>query len=245
MTFLERLASGPPILCDGGTGTERRRTGLSARDVHRSFVEAGAELVVADSITSAGLAVDLPREAAATMATAVDDARRSGATMVAASLGPIPPGTADAVRRERYAALAEAAKQADVLFAETLLSLADADAAVAAARACGMPIAVSFAIGRNGFGYAGLDVEDMARWAARARPDAAGLNCGDAPEPVVAAAERWRRVQREVPFVLRPATGEAAPAGFAVLARSVPARIVGGCCGATVAHIAALADLLR
>lgn len=229
MTFLERLASGPPILCDGGTGTERRRTGKSALDVHRSFVEAGAELVVADSIN----ATDAPA-----LSAAVADARASGARFVAASLGPTKPGSA-----QRYDALAIAARDAggDVLFAETLLSLADADAAVAAARASGLPIAVSFAIGRNGFGYAGLAVEDAARWSARARPDAAGLNCGDEPEQLAAAAERWLRVSRETPFVLRPAAGGAPPPAFAALVAAVPARLTGGCCGATPAHVAALA----
>ena len=276
MTFLERLAAGPPILTDGGTGTERKRLGCGAAEVHAAFVAAGAEVIVADSITSAGLAVTDVSRAFAALCDAIAIARASGAAFVAASLGPSGPAVRDAThRREIYDALAEAAKLsgADVIFAETLLTFFDADAALAAGRAAGLPVAVTFAFGSDGRGYAGLNVEKTFVWANAERPDASGFNCGDGPEPTLDAFERWvggydpatgltatfgdsQRRHGElvrIPAVFRPAAGAPGatpvdPATFAAIgmrAKALGARIIGGCCGAQPAHIAALRDSLR
>lgn len=247
MTFLERLFAGPPILTDGGTGTERVRLGCGAAEVHAAFVAAGAEVVVADSITAAGLAVTDVSRAFAALCDAVAIARASGAAFVASSLGPSGPGVRDAGhRRELYDALAEAAKLAgaDVIFAETLLTIADADAALDAARKNGLPVAVTFARGRD---Y-GLLPEHVAQWAIANRPDACGLNCGDGPEPALAAFATFASVADPggppIPAVFRPAAATT-PEAFAALVLLAKARIVGGCCGATPAHIAALRDSLR
>lgn len=256
MTFLERLSSGPPLVCDGGTGTERKRLGCDAASMHRAFAAAGAELLVADSILAAGLEAGAPGRGAATLTSAVAVARssrgagRSRATFVAASLGPAGPSVRDDAHRAAiYRALAGSARDAsaDVLFAETLLTRADADAALAAAREAGLPIAVTFAFDQSGRGYAGLSVEDVADWVRAARPDAAGFNCGDGPEPALEAAERLVARLDGVPLVLRPAAGESDPEAFAAFGSrgaALGARILGGCCGATASHVRSLADVL-
>jgi len=262
VTFLERLASGLPILTDGGTGIERRRRKCGAADVHAAFVAAGVDVIVADSIAVAGLAVTDPARGAAALADAVAIARASGAPFVAASLGPSGPGVRDAThRRELYGALAAAAKEAgaDVIFAETLLTFFDADAALDAARAAGLPIAVTFAFSREGKGYAGLQAERTAQWAQGCGPDAAGFNCGEDPEATLAAFERWiaalvpprpwlTKSNSRPPGAFRPAAGTSTPERFAVIgahAVALGARIVGGCCGATPDHLAALVARVR
>lgn len=252
MTFLERLASGPPVITDGGTGTERQRLGCGAAEVHAAFVAAGAEVIVADSIAAAGLAVSDPARGAAALANAVAVAWSAHPAFVAASLGPSGPGIRDAThRREVYGALAAAAKAAgaDVIFAETLLTFFDADAALDAARTHGVPVVVTFSLGE---GY-GLAPEHVSAWGIANRPDACGVNCGDGAEPTLAAFERFAGQDTHVPTVFRPSAGSpgsvtVSPDAFASIGRrgeGLGARIVGGCCGATPAHIAALAKTLR
>lgn len=86
-----------------------------------------------------------------------------------------------------------------------------------------------------------------------------GLNCGAGPGVVLGVARRVSRYSSSMPLSLRPSaglpTGEgrslqwpvppAAFGDFAEAAHALRARIIGGCCGASPAHIAAVADRLR
>jgi 5-methyltetrahydrofolate--homocysteine methyltransferase len=94
-----------------------------------------------------------------------------------------------------------------------------------------------------------------ARFAGAGRRDgrvvAVGVNCVPAG-PALTALAAWARTTLPVPFIARPSPGlpgaVASPDGFAEAlwpAISAGARLVGGCCGATASHLAALAARLQ
>jgi methionine synthase I (cobalamin-dependent) len=77
--------------------------------------------------------------------------------------------------------------------------------------------------------------------------EAVGANCQDGMEPAVELARRLRDVT-DLPLIFKPAAGRPGvePAPPSSFARAVPALralgpvLVGGCCGTTEAHVAAL-----
>jgi 5-methyltetrahydrofolate--homocysteine methyltransferase len=80
---------------------------------------------------------------------------------------------------------------------------------------------------------------------------AVGVNCVAAGPPLAALAA-WARATLPVPFIAKPSPGlpgaVLAPTPFAQAvapARAAGARLVGGCCGATAEHLAALAAALQ
>jgi methionine synthase I (cobalamin-dependent) len=77
--------------------------------------------------------------------------------------------------------------------------------------------------------------------------EAVGANCQDGMEPALELARRLRDAT-DLPLIVKPAAGRpgVAPADPATFARAVPglrglgAVLIGGCCGTTEAHVAAL-----
>ncbi len=270
-----RLHAGAPIVTDGGTGTElvRRTRGargdrgepprereradstgsalqrLAVHDVHQDFVEAGAQLLVANTFTIARDLVQKTSVVPPPVHGLLSAARQAGPRFVALSLGP--GGT-----RRSYGEVVNAVAvggevfprvRVDAVFVETMTSIADADAAMKAAARLRVPIVVTFAVDQDGLGYGGLSLREIAAWVQAARPDAAGFNCGVGPESVLEAGRRLADLA-DVPLALRPAASapgrpEATPRMFGEFARgaaALGARIIGGCCGAGPDHIRAL-----
>ncbi len=173
----ERIDRGEVIVMDGATGTELQRRGVPmdqaawsaaallshpevVRAVHRDYVEAGADIVIADSfgasrhvLEPAGLgdktaelnrrAVELAREACAGAGRPVYVAG-SISSFVAESDYRNRPG-AEALRasyREQAGLLAEA--EVDFLILEMMRDIDQSRIAVAAAAATGLPVWVGF-----------------------------------------------------------------------------------------------------
>lgn len=276
MTLLERLRAGPAV-SDGGTGSEllRRRwedasEHASVRrpswvaDVHRSFLAAGAEIIVTNSVGLVRRALVAP-EASRTLAARGGAIARSVArasktpVFVAASLGPCGAGSLTERRwayRQAIAGLLGAAP--DAFFIETITELGDASAAIAAVREVfDGPVLVSFAVSGPGGTYAGEPIRSLAAWTKRNTPDLVGLNCGEGTVSLLRAARRLRDRLPDELLALRPSAGKPEKvagvltwpesperfAAFASGAAELGAAIVGGCCGATPAHIAALRSL--
>jgi homocysteine S-methyltransferase len=101
----ERLAAGPPVILDGGLATELEARGHdldhplwsahlldtnpdAIREVHRAYVEAGAECVITATYQA-------PAKPTGRLAMAVQLARESGAKYVAGSIGPYGASLAD------------------------------------------------------------------------------------------------------------------------------------------------------
>src|SRR5437764_7193066 len=188
------------IVIDGATGTELARRGIDTRtslfsaaallddrgcrtlrEVHRDYVNAGAQVVTANTFRTN------PRKAGPRWRelteTAVKIARESGAAKVAGSIAPVedcylpdrrpPPEVALNEHRQMAQALAEC----DLLLVETVAAADEGLAAVQAAVETGKPVWVSAMVMPDGRMRSG---DDLAAFFAKARALGASatlLNC--------------------------------------------------------------------
>ncbi|HYS80153.1 MAG TPA: homocysteine S-methyltransferase family protein [Anaeromyxobacteraceae bacterium] len=256
------LASGLPVEASPERWLLERPEAIAA--VHAAHARAGAEVVLtctfnlaaprlrASGVTSAVEA--LAARAVALARSAAPSARVAGALGPTGLAGQAPP----AELRERYAEAfrALAAAGVDLLWAESLCDLAEARAALAAAHATGLPAVVTFTFRdgppglRTASGEAG---EECLRAVASAGAAAVGVNCA-LPESAQAHAALVARCAGAlgVPIVAKPSAGlpgavipPGAFADRAVELRGAGASWLGGCCGATAEHLAAVALRLR
>ncbi len=143
----------------------------------------------------------------------------------------------------------------DLLQIESMSDLQEVDAAIQGARSVtSLPIVVSFSFETKRKTLVGLSPSLAARHVARAGVLAIGANCGRGPEDM---AEILREMQASVPgmpLLAKPNAGlptllgdqavyAVDPKLFASYARewaTAGAKMIGGCCGTTPAHIAEL-----
>ena len=241
------------LLLDGATGTALLGRGLppgarpdewvlarpeEVRTVHAGHVAAGAQVVLTCTF-SLGRSAD----PAALARAAVRLAREAGAARVAGAVGP--EGDLGAA----FGALALAG--ADLLWAETHWDLSRARLALAAARTTGLPavVTVAFTDGERPELPGGGAVEEALRTLAADGAAAVGVNCV-APSDALARLVARVAPALGVPFVAKPSPGLPGsvlpPEAFADRVRPLVeagAAWVGGCCGATAEHVAALAVL--
>lgn len=272
------------LLADGAMGTSLLERGvplgacfelLNVEDpaavaaVHGGFVEAGARAVWTNTfganryrLERHGIADRLGELNRA----GVQVARRSGAAVVAGSVGPLgirlaPYGRvraedARAAYREQIVALAEAG--ADLVAIETQTDLDEIEQALAAAReACDLPVLVTATFTTDDRTLLGSSPVAVAVRLAELGADAIGANCGQGPAQVLRVVRAMRAPAGAIPLVARPNAGgpqevggrmvyPATPAYFADVAGELLAEgvgIVGGCCGTGPAHTAALAEV--
>ena len=217
--FTHLLATRPWLLADGATGSNLFDVGLMSGDapelwnfehpdrianLHRSFVEAGADIILTNSFGGTRYRLKLHQAegrvaeinlAAARIARAVADA--SGRTVaVAGSMGPtgeimepIGPLTFE-LARDAFAEQAKSLKEggADVLWIETMSSQEEVQAAVAGAATVGLPIVCTLSFDTNGRTMMGLSPSDFAALEKTLVPRlaACGTNCGVGASEVVA-----------------------------------------------------------
>lgn len=210
-TLEDRLAEKGWLLADGATGTNYFAMGLGSgeppenwnfshpervRDLHRRFIEAGADLVLTNSFGgnrrrlmlhgAADQAPEINRLAASHARAEAEAARRP--VLVAGSMGPTgdllqPLG--DASREDVLDAFAEQARGladggADVLWIETLSSEEEGSAAVEAAAATGLPVIMTLSFDTGGRTMMGIKPEDWPNVVQRLPAPLAGFgaNCG-------------------------------------------------------------------
>jgi 5-methyltetrahydrofolate--homocysteine methyltransferase len=244
------------------------------REVHAAHAAAGASVLLTCSFNAASsrLASALPgRSVAALCAAAVALAREAAPLVrVAGALGPLalarPGGLAPGAASLRapferpLTALAEAG--ADLLWLESQYDWREASAALAAAVTVGLPVAVTFTLQERDGRLVAPDgtpgpvlLARAARFAGKGPRDgrvvAVGVNCL-AAGPALTALAGWARTTLPVPFIAKPSPGMPGavlpPSAFAeALAPAIAAgaRLVGGCCGATAGHLAAIATRLQ
>ncbi len=141
----------------------------------------------------------------------------------------------------------------DLLQIETQIDLAEARAAVIAARrVCGLPISVSMTF-EAGATLTGSGPEVCAATLANLGVDIIATNCSAGPEQIREAAERLL-ASSPAPVLVQPNAGlpelvdgktvfRLGPTPFAEITScfaAMGARLLGGCCGTTPEHIAAL-----
>lgn len=152
-----------------------------------------------------------------------------------------------------------AAAGADLVMIETMGDTAELKAAVLAAKEnCSLPVFATVALGEDGKLLTGGDVECVAALLEGLRVDALGFNCGLGPDLMLPYVERLVGAT-SLPVIVKPNAGlpkvvdgetvftvgpEEFTKDIAGLV-SAGACIVGGCCGTTPAHIAAVSGALR
>ena len=198
--------------------------------------------------------------------------KQSMEAYVAGALGPlgvrVGPGEGASVAEAETAfaaqvqALAEGGPGvgADLLIAETLPSLLQAEAALRAARdvAPDLPLIVMVTVDAGGNCPDGSSPEAVAQRLTELGVDAVGCNCSDGPQTVLRVIERMRAVT-ELPLAAMPNAGVPKSVdgrsiymtspeymgSFARKAVRAGANFIGGCCGTTPAHIRAIRGALR
>ena len=143
----------------------------------------------------------------------------------------------------------------DLVLIETVNSIAESAAAAAAARSVGIPFWIAFVPDQGGRLFSGESLPEAVEALAPYQPGAILLNC--APPDDVTAGLHELVPASSLPTGVYPHigrfdppewlfTGEYPPAEYLDQARgwvSLGARIIGGCCGTTPEHIAALNGL--
>lgn len=205
--------------------------------------------------------------AAARLARVEADAARAG-VLVAGSIGPTgqlleplgPLALDEAVAgfRRQSAALLDGG--ADLLWIETMSDLREVQAAIEGARQAGAnaAIVVTLSFDTRGRTIMGVSPAQAAAALADLGVAAMGGNCGVGPSELGEAIEQMRGVVPRAALVAKPNAGlprwEAGKTQYAMSADEFAsaaaglvrsgAAIIGGCCGSTPAHIAALARAL-
>ena len=211
------LAERPWLLADGATGSNLFERGLLSgdapelwnvdhpdriADLHRSFIDAGADIVLTNSFggTRHRLKLHKAEHRVAELnsraaAIAREQADRAGRTVLIAGsmgptgeilepLGPLSIETARESFAEQAAALASGG--ADVLWIETMSSVEETEAAIAGARTTGLPVVATLSFDTNGRTMMGITPSELAGLQRKHHLAACGSNCGTGPSELVA-----------------------------------------------------------
>jgi methionine synthase / methylenetetrahydrofolate reductase (NADH) len=201
--------------------------------------------------------------AAATLAREAAAAAASRQILVAGDVGPlgvrlapfgrVKPAYAYDAFREQIEALLHAG--VDLIAVETMTDLREAAQAVRAARDLGaVPVIATMTFTRDDCTLLGENPGRVAAELARLGADFIGVNCSSGPAQAMRILEAMRRVLPAAHYVVKPNAGWPEQVGGRVIYAATPeyfgsyavafaeagAAIIGGCCGTTPAHIAAM-----
>jgi methionine synthase I (cobalamin-dependent) len=272
------LAERAWLLADGATGSNLFERGLRSgdapelwnsehpdriADLHRAFVEAGADIILTNSFGGTRHRLKLHKaedrvaelnEKAARIARAEAD-RGPRVVLVGGSMGPtgeilepLGPLSLDAAREafaEQATALARGG--ADILWIETMSSVEETEAAIAGGRTAGLPIV-------------GITPAELAGLHRKHHLAACGSNCGTGPSELVACIVNLAAASEPTAVLVAKANcgipqfrdGEIRFNGtpelmaqYARLSLDSGARIIGGCCGTTPGHLRVMRQALE
>jgi len=187
---------------------------------------------------------------------------------VAGAIGPLgkpvsPLGTitheeAFAAYREQAEGLVEGG--ADLILIETQSDLGEAGVAVSAVRSVtrDLPLVLEMTFTEDGRTLYGAYPEDVVRTFATSGVDVLGANCSVGPQTLLEIVARFRR-KTDMPLAVMPNAGLprfvngrflylSSPEYFgeyATRAADLGARLIGGCCGTTPAHVRKMREALR
>ncbi len=244
-------------------------------DLEKAFVAAGSDIILtctfgatrprlqgaihADQAKEINLrAAELARQAA----------RERKGVLVAGSIGPLgqilkpygpmAPEVAQSAFTEQAAALAEGG--VDLLLIETHFAFEEANVAFDAACAVtDLPIVVSFSYDRGVRTMMGVRPADMVKRYKERGAALVGANCGTTLENMEAILKECAAAEPGLPLWAKPNAGmphlqdgqtlhDVTPdemAAFACKYVALGARVVGGCCGSTPEHVAAIAEAVK
>ncbi len=265
--LMERLRAGERLIADGGMGTELIRYGVAPEDVlqanlglpdairsiHDRYLAAGADILTTNTFglrTGGNWASNL-RAGLNIGIHALRESEQRGNLWLSLVPSVVPPE-----RETLHFVATHAPHWSGIVLIETCTSLQEALAATRALR--DLPhlelLAVTCHFHADGRMPDATLPETAARELANAGACIVGANCGERPEAFVEIASRMRAVT-DAPLLFQPSAGLPSQDGdghwvypiteleFAEVGGqlfSAGANIVGGCCGTTPAHIAAL-----
>ena len=175
-----------------------------------------------------------------------------------APYGRVQPEQARQAFAEQILVLAEAG--ADLIILETFSDLSEILEALAAARqVSSLPVVASLSYTRDDLTLLGDSPASVARALFEAGADLIGVNCSGGPAQIWRILRQMRRIAPEARFSAMPNAGWPEQVGGRIMYPANPdyfgdyalafceagARLVGGCCGTTPQHIAAMAHSLR
>jgi len=175
-----------------------------------------------------------------------------------APFGRVQPDEARAAFSEQIQALAEAG--ADLIVIETMSDLYEIQEAIKAARqTCSLPVAASMTFTRDDRTVLGDSPETVARALTESGADVIGVNCSGGPAQLLRLFKQMRQAvgggsQTRLYFWVKPNAGWPEQIGGRIMYPADPdyfgdyalalckagADIIGGCCGTTPRHIAAM-----
>lgn len=241
--------------------------------LHRAFVDAGADVILTCTFGATGLrladtplagralevnrrAVELARQAAAGNALVAGSLGPTGA--LCEPLGPLSLDDCADTYEEQARGLAEGGP--DLLVLETFFALEEATAAIEGVRrATDLPLVITFSFDqgtRTMMGVSPTEAVDTVRDLGLA---AVGANCGRSLADTDSIVDELLAAADGLPLWVKPNAGVPRIVGDAVVYDADPdrlasharryveqgVRIVGGCCGSTPAHIAAISRAVR
>ena len=256
------LWSANALLSKAGTRT--------LQEIHQDYVHAGAQIITTNTFRThrralapsgnAARALELTRRAVATARAAIAAARSDYPVFVAGSISTledcyrpdlVPPNDQlRAEQSERIHHLVEC--EVDLILIETMNTIREAEIAAELAVITGIPVIVSFVCDGEGRILSGEPLAAAAAALLSLGICALGVNCTPVSAFARPLAELRSACGREFPLIAYGNIGHAdattgwvntdsvSPAEYARAASSWPARMLGGCCGTTPAHIAAL-----
>lgn len=238
-------------------------------ELQRAYLAAGSEVIYAPSFGANRVLLahhDLQNEAAALNRDLVAVSREAVGTraLVAGDMTttgrPVAPGDDSAYEEllDIYREQAEALLTAGVdLFAvETMMGLTECMAAIEAIRSlCELPILCTLSVYSDGKCYFDGSAAEAAEVLPGLGADAVGLNCSAGPDQLASVIRAMQAAAGQVPVAAKPNAGlptitetgaavyDMGPEPFArhmLALKDAGASLLGGCCGTTPAHIAAL-----
>ena len=235
--------------------------------IQRQYVEAGADCITTNTFSTNRLKLaNAGATVAEVYAAAAANARVAGAPRVAGDIGPTgallePLGTL--TFDEAFAIFAEQARAAeaagcDLIVVETMADLLEAKAAVlAAVESTTLPVFATMTFGEDGRTFLGTTPAIAATTLSALGASAVGLNCSLGPTELAPLVGELAPHDRAL-VMAQPNAGlpriqdgetvfDVGPNEFAQAMEAIldaGATVVGGCCGTTPDHIAALRALI-
>lgn len=274
------------VIFDGAIGTEIYKRNffmnvsfenlsLSAPDViskiHKEYIDAGAEVLTSNTYGANYnklCAFGLGDKVKEINTAGIKLARSAGKeeTLIAGSVGPIGETGGELsedriveILSEQISAIEEAG--ADFIIFETISSLADTvNAFKAINKSSQIPYVISFSLDRNCESAKGETIDellDVLNGSGR-KPSALGLNCGEGPEGMLAALEKFMQLV-DFPVIAQPNAGVPKKVDNRLIYMTSPeylstyskryidlgVRAVGGCCGIGPDHIRDMARSVK
>ncbi len=243
-------------------------------DLEKAFIAAGSDIILTCSFGATHPRLKGARHADETVvinrraAQLAREAADGSNVLIAGSMGPlgqllkpygpVTPEEARAAFGEQAGALAEGG--VDFLLIETHFAYEEATAAFDAARSVtDLPIVVSFSYDRGTRTMMGAKPANVIKKYKAMGAVLVGANCGTTLENMESILREYADAEPGFPLWAKPNAGmprmengqavyDVTPdqmAAFAIRYRDLGARVVGGCCGSTPEHVAAMARALK